>query len=94
MAARACSVRAHVPRFEVELARDGAAIAQARHFRDQVIERDTGRIVGSCRVLSPRDALRAGGHQADRDFDTALLIVLRDRMVEVDKPRVRPHAGP
>jgi putative hemolysin len=98
----------------VELARDGAAIAHARRFHDQVVERDTGhrpredrfdahcehlvvregdsgRIVGSCRVLSPRDALRAGGHQADRDFDPALLIVLRDRMVEVDPPCVHPH---
>jgi hypothetical protein len=38
----------------------------------------------------PTDARRAGGNDIDRRFDTALLIVLRNRMVEVDTPYVHP----
>jgi putative hemolysin len=56
-----------------------------------VRESESGEIVGSCRILSPRDAQRAGGNEADRHFDTALLIVLRERMVEIDGPCVHPH---
>lgn len=55
-----------------------------------VTDTRTGDIVGSCRVLSPRDARRAGGNDIDRRFDTALLIVLRERMVELDTPYVHP----
>jgi putative hemolysin len=55
-----------------------------------VTDTQSGDIVGSCRVLSPMDAKRAGGYDIDRRFDTALLIVLRDRMVEVDTPYVHP----
>jgi putative hemolysin len=62
------------------------------HWQHLVVrEMDIDRIAGSCRLLAPRDALRAGGYQADRDFDTALLIVLRNRMVEVDRLYVHPH---
>jgi putative hemolysin len=55
-----------------------------------VTDAQSGDIVGSCRVLAPMDARRAGGNDIDRRFDTALLIVLRDRMVEVDTPYVHP----
>lgn len=55
-----------------------------------VTDMQSGDIVGSCRVLSPADAKRAGGYDIDRRFDTALLIVLRERMVEVDTPHVHP----
>ncbi len=48
-------------------------------------------IVGAYRILGPADARRYGGYHADRDFDLALLIVLRDRMVEVDRPCVDPR---
>ena len=48
-------------------------------------------VVAACRVLSPRDALRSGGNIAATDFDLALLIVLRDRMVEIDRPCVDPR---
>jgi putative hemolysin len=56
-----------------------------------VRDTDSDELVGACRVLSPRDAMRAGGYHADLHFDTALLIVLRDRMVEIDAPCVHPH---
>ena len=55
-----------------------------------VTDTQSGDIVGSCRVLSPMDARRAGGNDIDRRFEMALLIVLRDRMVEVDTPYVHP----
>jgi putative hemolysin len=48
-------------------------------------------IVGAYRILGPQDAGRYGGYYADRDFDLALLIVLRDRMLEVDRPCVHPR---
>jgi putative hemolysin len=48
-------------------------------------------IVGAYRILGPEDAKRFGGYRADREFDLALLIVLRDRMVEVDRPCVDPR---
>jgi putative hemolysin len=56
-----------------------------------VLETGSGEIAAACRVLSPADARRAGGYEADRHFDTTLLIVLRERMVEVDGPCVHPH---
>ena len=55
-----------------------------------VTDTQSGDIVGSCRVLSPMDARSAGGNDLDRRFDTALLTVLRDRLVEVDTPYVHP----
>jgi putative hemolysin len=60
---------------------------------DRLVARDleSGQVVGSCRLLAPRDALRAGGNVAARDFDLALLIVLRERLVEIDEPWVDPR---
>ncbi|MGZ5035166.1 MAG: GNAT family N-acetyltransferase [Usitatibacter sp.] len=77
------------------LARDNALRAADPRFDehcDHLVARDaaTGRIAGAYRMLSPRDARRAGGYHADRDFDLALLIVLRERMVEIDAPCVDP----
>ena len=48
-------------------------------------------IIGAYRILGPADARRHGGYHADPAFDLALLIVLRDRMVEVDRPCVHPR---
>jgi len=48
-------------------------------------------VVAACRVLAPRDALRSGGYFSAADFDLALLIVLRERMVEIDRPCVDPR---
>ncbi len=79
-----------------------AAIARESGFRpgDDVfdehgdvlaaVDTGTGEIAGSCRVMSPADARRAGRNELDRRFDTALLIVLRERMVEIDTPQVHP----
>jgi putative hemolysin len=50
----------------------------------------SGNVAGAYRILAPGDARKAGGYLADRDFDLALLIVLRERMVEVDRPCVDP----
>jgi putative hemolysin len=112
--AQVCKVRPYTPKFDTGIVRDGTGIAQARRFRDSVMQRETGQlpmddrfdafgehlvvresesgeIVGACRILAPRDAQRAGGYEAERHFDTALLIVLRDRLVELDGPCVHPH---
>ena len=48
-------------------------------------------IIGAYRILGPADARRPGGYHGDGAFDLALLIVLRDRMVEVDRPCVHPR---
>jgi putative hemolysin len=60
---------------------------------DRLVVRDVeaDRIAGSCRVTSPRDALRAGGNAAGKSFDLALLIVLRERLVELDEPWIDPR---
>jgi putative hemolysin len=59
---------------------------------DHLVVRDckTADVIGAYRLLSPVDARRARGLYADRDFDLALLIVLRERLVEVDRPCVSP----
>jgi putative hemolysin len=77
------------------LAHDGFPRSGDERFdehSDHLVVRDTksGAIVGAYRILPPRDARKAGGYSADRDFDLALLIVLRERMVEVDRPCVDP----
>lgn len=60
---------------------------------DYIAVRDVAeeRVIAACRVVSPRDALRAGGGPAADAFDVALLIVLRDRLVEVDRPAMDPR---
>ncbi len=80
---------------ETVLARDDGLRTPDERFEehcDHLVARDarSGKVVGAYRILAPRDARRAGGYQADRDFDLALLIVLRERMVEIDRPCVDP----
>ena len=80
---------------ELVLARDnGERPGDARFAEhcDHLVATDakSDRVVGACRILSPRDARKAGGYAADHHFDLALLIVLRERMVEVDQPCVDP----
>ena len=62
---------------------------------DHLDARDTasGAIAGYCRLLSPIGARRAAPCAAQREFDTALLIVLRERLVEVAGP-VLDHRFP
>lgn len=64
----------------------------AGHCEHLVIRNlEADELIASCRLLAPKDAGRAGGNDANRDFDLALLIVLRERMVEIDHPCVHPH---
>ena len=71
----------------------GAADDLLDEHCDHLVVRDVSSddIVGAYRILGPEGTRRHGGHRADRDFDLALLIVLRDRMVEVDRPCVDPR---
>ena len=59
---------------------------------DHLVARDstTDRVVGAYRLLTPGNARSAGAPYTDRDFDSSLLIVLRERLVEVDPPCVDP----
>jgi putative hemolysin len=80
---------------ELVLARDGGALPGEERFDDHcdhlaAIDARSDRVAGVNRILSPLDARKAGGHAADRHFDLALLIVLRERMVELDRPCVDP----
>jgi putative hemolysin len=79
--AQACGVRA-ANGFEIELERHPDDTCEHLVVRDAA----TDEIAGSCKLVSPRDARRNGGYRLERQFDTALLIVLRERMVEVGPP--------
>lgn len=72
---------ASAPRFE-------AAAYDARC--DHLVVRDENRVAGACRVLAPAHMKAIPGYPAERHFDMALLIVLRERMVEIDRPVVNP----
>src|SRR4029078_912479 len=54
---------------------------------EHLVVLDRGRLAGACRVLPPTNTL-GSRYPAERCFDMALLIVLRDRMVEIDRPAV------
>ena len=58
--------------------------------------RDTGEVVGACRVLRPGRARRAGGLRVERAFDLSALAPLRDGMVELSECCVDPavRSGP
>ncbi|HEX7606234.1 MAG TPA: GNAT family N-acyltransferase [Usitatibacter sp.] len=78
------------------LARDNESRPDPERFEDNsdhLVVRDakSGDVAGAYRILSPGDARRAGGYMAERDFDLALLVVLRERMVEIDRPCVDPR---
>ena len=59
---------------------------------EHLIVRDVqaGLVVGTCRILAPDAARRAGGYQAEHAFDLEMLEVLRERMVEVGRTCVHP----
>ena len=54
-------------------------------------DKDWDRVIGACRVVSPRDALLAGRNLVADAFDVALLITLRERLVEIDRVSVDPR---
>ena len=58
--------------------------------------RDTGQVVGTCRVLRPSRAKRAGGLRIERAFDFSSLAPLRDGMVELSECCIDPavRSGP
>src|SRR5205085_6470501 len=68
-----------------------AASFDARSDRLVVRHVESDRVAGSCRVIPPREALRVGGNPAAKSFDLALLIVLRERLVEIDQPCIDPR---
>ena len=65
---------------------------------DHLIVRETSgdEVVGTCRILTPEDAHRAGGYHAEQRFDLTLLHLLRGRMVEVGRTCVEAQhrSGP
>jgi putative hemolysin len=56
-------------------------------FCEHLVARDKadGTVVGTCRVLPPEPARRAGGYCSEREFDLARLQPIRGRMVEVGR---------
>lgn len=61
-----------------------------------VRDADTGAVIGTYRVLTPAQALRAGGLYSDTEFDLSRLDHLRGRMVELGRSCVHPehrHGG-
>lgn len=57
---------------------------------EHLVVRDEDRVIGACRVLAPGVMKQLPGYRAERHFDMALLIVLRERMVEIDRPAIHP----
>jgi putative hemolysin len=55
-----------------------------------VRDMESRELVGACRIVSPSTARGAGGYAAERNFDLAMLDVLRNRMVEVSGPSLHP----
>ncbi len=51
---------------------------------------EPGQVVGTCRVLTPGAARRAGSFHSDTEFDLTRLRPLRDRMVELGRGCVHP----
>lgn len=50
-----------------------------------VRELDTGRVVGTYRILTPEKAREAGGYYSESEFDLSGLASRRDRLVEVGR---------
>jgi len=55
-----------------------------------VREADTGKVVGTYRILTPELAKRIGGYYSEDEFDLTRLEHLRERMVEVGRSCVHP----
>ena len=71
---------------------NGLDIDHYDRFCEHVIVRDQedGRIVGTYRVLTPENAVRAGGYYAETEFDLNGLGSLADELVEVGRTCVHP----
>lgn len=88
-------------RYEVFSHDLGAVFPHATDGRDRdhydqwcehVIVREgvAGRIVGTYRILTPEQAVRAGGYYAESEFDIGSLARLRSGLVEVGRSCVHP----
>ena len=62
-------------------------------YCEHLLVRDalTGEVVGTYRLLTPAQALRAGGTYCDNEFDLGQLAPLRARMVELGRSCVHPQ---
>lgn len=60
-----------------------------RAFEDPADDR--GRVVGTCRVMTPDAAVRAGGLCSDDHFDLDALDGMRPAMLELGRPCVAPN---
>lgn len=77
-AAGASRSAVNAPRFRASASREHLLV---RDLRSQ-------RVVCACSLLPPAIVETAGGYDAERIFDLAMLDVLRDRMVELGGPRI------
>lgn len=69
---------AHAPRFRASASREHLLVRDLR----------SRRVVCACSLLPPAVVETAGGYDAERIFDLAMLGVLRERMVELGGPRI------
>lgn len=58
------------------------------HF--MVKEAGTGRVVGTYRLLTPANAVKAGGYYSESEFDISALDGLRENMAEVGRSCIHP----
>lgn len=62
-------------------------------FCEHLVARDeaNGAVVGTCRVLPPEPARRAGGYCSEAEFDLARLQPIRGHMAEVGRTCIHPQ---
>lgn len=61
-------------------------------YCDHLLVRDNenNKVIGTYRILSPQNAVKAGGYYSETEFDLTRLIHLRSRMMEVGRSCVHP----
>ena len=83
-------------RYEVFITEDGAQLVRNHDRQEQdwfdpycdhilVRDPDTGEVVGTCRILAPKQAERMGGWYCDTEFDLSGLRTLQPRLIEVGR---------
>ena len=70
----------------------GLDVDRFDHYCDHLLVRDNSdqKVVGTYRILSPEQAIKAGGYYSETEFDMTRLAHLRDRTVEVGRSCVHP----
>ncbi len=56
-----------------------------------VRENDDNKVVGTCRIMSPYQAQKAGGYYSQTEFDLSRLLHLRESLVEVGRACIHPE---